>query len=291
MQKGKIIKGVGSFYTVYSYKEKKTHTLKARGIFRKQKIRPTVGDEVMFSEEGDGGNIERILDRKNEMVRPSIANIDNIIIVCALKEPDISTLLLDKMIINAMTGHADITVCFNKTDLVDEKTCEEIKATYENSGCTLVFTSGVTGDGLETIRNTVRGKCSVFMGVSGAGKSTIINSVFGKRLMETGGVSRKIKRGKHTTRHSELFIMDEDTFVADTPGFSSLEVFGIEKEDLWHYYDEFLPYADCRFPNCVHINEPDCGVKKAIEEGRISQLRHENYRQIFEEIKSRENNY
>ena len=291
MLKGKIIKGVGSFYTVYSYKEKKLHTLKARGIFRKQKIKPTVGDEVLFTVQDESGSIEEILERKNEMIRPSIANIDNIIIVAALREPDISFVLLDKMIINAMTGHADITVCFNKTDLADEEEIEFVRKQYENSGCNLMFASAVENTGLDELRKLVRGGCSIFMGVSGAGKSSIINRVFGRDLMDTSHVSRKIKRGRHTTRHSELFMMDEDTFVADTPGFSSLEVFGIEKEDLYHYYDEFIPYAECRFVNCVHVNEPDCGVKQAVSEGKISRTRYESYLQIFEEIKAKENIY
>lgn len=292
MLKGKILKGVGSFYTVYSYEDKKEYTLKARGIFRKQKITPTVGDEVLFTAVNtDEGSIEEIIERKSLLIRPSISNVDNIIIVCAVREPDISFFLLDKMIINASIKNVDLTICFNKCDLADEALKDYLKEEYKNSGFNLIFTSNATGEGIDEVKSLLKDKSSVFMGVSGAGKSSLINSLFEGYDLETSHVSRKIKRGRHTTRHSELFMEDENTFIADTPGFSSLEVFDVEKEDLYHYYNEFIPYINCKFPNCVHINEPACGVKDAIKEGKISSLRYNTYKQIYEEIKSKENKY
>jgi len=292
MLKGKILKGVGSFYTVYSYEDKKEYTLKARGIFRKQKITPTVGDNVLFNAVSeDEGSIEKIEQRKSLLVRPSISNLDNIIIVCAVKEPDISFFLLDKMIVNSSIKNVDMTICFNKCDLIDEDEREYIKNAYKNSGINILFTSNKTRDGIEDVKAVLKDKTSVFMGVSGAGKSSLINSLFENYNLETSHVSRKIKRGRHTTRHSELFMEDENTLIADTPGFSSLEVFDIEKEDLYHYYNEFIPYIDCKYPNCVHINEPVCGVKNAVEDGKISRLRYETYKQIYEEIKSKEKKY
>lgn len=292
MLKGKILKGVGSFYTVYSYNDNKEYTLKARGIFRKQKITPVVGDEVLFSAiNTEDGSIEKIEKRKNELIRPSISNVDNIVIVCALKQPDISFFLLDKMLINAYNENVDIYICFNKCDLCTKEEIEEIKNIYKNSGFNLIFTSNITKEGIEEIKPILKNKTTVFMGVSGAGKSSMINSLYDNYKLETSHVSRKIKRGRHTTRHSELFMENENTFVADTPGFSSLEVFDVKKEDLYHYYNEFNEYIDCKFPNCVHINEPVCGVKDAVKDGKINITRYNTYKQIFEEIKSKENKY
>lgn len=292
MLRGKILKGVGSFYTVYSYDDKKEYVLKARGIFRKQKITPTVGDNVLFSAVSeDEGNIEKIENRKNLLIRPSISNVDNIIIVCAIKEPDISYFLLDKMIINASIKNVNLNVCFNKSDLADEEEMRRIKGIYENAGLNVIFTSNVTDEGIAEVRRMLKNKSSVFMGVSGAGKSSLINSLFEDFNLETSHVSRKIKRGRHTTRHSELFMEDENTFIADTPGFSSLEVFDVQKEDLHHYYNDFLPYAECKYPNCVHINEPNCGVKDAVNSGKINLTRYNAYKQIYEELKIKENKY
>ncbi|WP_290776170.1 ribosome small subunit-dependent GTPase A [Anaerofustis sp.] len=292
MLRGKILKGVGSFYTVYSYDDQKEYVLKARGIFRKQKITPTVGDNVLFSAVAeDEGNIEKIENRKNLLIRPSISNVDNIIIVCAIKEPDISYFLLDKMIINASIKNVNLNVCFNKSDLVDEEEMNRIKGIYENAGLNVIFTSNVTDEGIGEVRRLLKNNSSVFMGVSGAGKSSLINSLFEDFNLQTSHVSRKIKRGRHTTRHCELFMEDENTFIADTPGFSSLEVFDVKKEDLHHYYNDFLPYAECKYLNCVHINEPNCGVKDAVNRGKINLTRYNTYKQIYEELKIKENKY
>lgn len=292
MIKGKILKGVGSFYTVYSYKDKKTYTLKARGIFRKKKIKPVIGDEVIFSySSDDDGSIDEILPRKNELIRPSISNIDNIIIVCSIKHPDISYLVLDKMIINSTLKNTNLTVCFNKADLASEKEKEDILDIYKDAGINIIFTSNVTMEGIDKVKEILKGRVTTFMGVSAAGKSSLINSVYRGYDLETGIISEKIKRGKHTTRHCELFLEHNDTFFADTPGFSSLDVFDVKKEDLSCYYNEFSHYSGCKYINCVHINEPNCEIKKAVEENKINKIRYNNYLKIYNQLKEKENKY
>ena len=182
----------------------------------------------------------------------------------------------------------DSIICFNKTDDSDEEAIQELISNYENSGCDIFLTSTVTGQGIETFREALLGKTSVFAGPSGVGKSSVMNVLFPEANMETGEISEKIKRGKHTTRHSELFYLGQETYVMDTPGFTSLSLPDIEKEELKDYYEEFIPYQDqCRFQGCVHINEPDCMVKQALEEQKIAEKRYENYKQFFEEMNLR----
>ncbi len=289
MFEGIITKGVGSFYTVYSFDENRYYTLRARGVFRKEKITPTVGDRVSFTlEDDENGVMEKIHDRKNILIRPSVSNVSNIIIVASIKDPDIKFSLLDKMIINSSIKDVNIIVCFNKADLSSEEEMKKIEKIYENTKIKMVFTSAEEKKGIEELRSILKGKVSVFMGVSGAGKSSLLNELFPNTNAKTSEVSRKIKRGRHTTRHSELFMYEKGVFIADTPGFSSLEIFDILSQDLWHYYDEFFTYNSCKFNSCIHINEPGCGIKKAVEEGLISEERYENYKYIFKEIEDKE---
>ena len=287
MRKGILLKGVGSFYTVCSFEDDKEYVLKARGIFRKDEITPCVGDIVWFEAENENseGTIEKIENRKNFLVRPPIANIDQMIIVASLKSPDINYIVLDKMIVNALKQNIKIMLCFNKLDLVDKGLTDRIKKCYEKSGFEIFFISVKNKFGTEELKSHLSGKVTAFAGLSGVGKSSLINEIIPGAEMETGQVSEKVKRGKHTTRHLELFRYGKDGFVADTPGFSSLSLFDIEYGDLWKYYPEFYNFSDCRFATCMHINEPGCNVKKAVEAGEINELRYSNYLKLLEELR------
>lgn len=300
---GKIIKGVGGFYYIHLH-DNRVFECKAKGAFRNQGIKPTVGDNVeieLIDEDALKGNIIRILPRDNILIRPAVANVDQAVIVFALAQPEPNYNLLDRFLI--MMDRQDVTtmICLNKSDLVDPMAVEQIKHTYEDCGYQVYVTStlggleqGVCGqyktggDDTRRLRDMILGKTTVFAGPSGVGKSSLLNLLQPAAHAKTGAVSDKIKRGKHTTRHSELICVCEDTFIMDTPGFSSLYVDEVEPEDLKLYYNEFERYSYfCRFNGCLHINEPDCGVKQALERGEISLLRYNNYRQLYGELKDK----
>lgn len=300
---GKIIKGVGGFYYVHLHDKPKIYECKAKGVFRNQNIKPAVGDNVVIdviSEENLTGNITAICDRTNKLIRPAVANVDQAVIIFALANPEPNYNLLDRFLIMMDTQEVKTIICLNKSDLVDEQYAMTIKEIYENCGYDVIITSTCsTGQcsekdssdtmrGIDDLRNLILGRTTVFAGPSGVGKSSLLNSLRPDANVETGSISEKIKRGKHTTRHSELIYVEEDTYIMDTPGFSSLYVEDMEPEMLKEYYNEFAAYRDsCRFNECVHINEPDCGVKLALEQGKISELRYNNYKQMYEELKSK----
>lgn len=288
--KGKICKGIAGFYYVHDG-HSRIYECKAKGIFRNQKIKPLPGDDVEFdilSEEEGEGNITAILPRKNQLIRPAVTNVDQAVVVFALTSPEPNFNLLDRFLISMEQQALPVVICFNKMDLDDAKKTAECEARYRDSGCHMVFTSVAQEEGLEEIRELLRSKTSVLAGPSGVGKSSLMNYLQPKAAMETGSVSEKIQRGRHTTRHSELFYLEENTFLMDTPGFTSLNVTGIEAEALHHYFPEFLPYEEnCRFLDCVHVGEQVCGIKEAISEGRICRGRYENYLQIYQELKDR----
>ena len=287
---GKIIKGISGFYYVY-VEGAGLYECKAKGAFRKQKIKPLVGDNVeiaVIDEANKLGNVEKILPRKNELIRPAVSNIDMALVIFASAKPDPNFNLLDRFLCMMEYQKVPVTICFNKIDLVDKEKLKEYSGIYEPAGYNVIFTCTKTKEGLGSIRSLLEGKTTTVAGPSGVGKSSIINCLQSDITMETGTISEKIERGKHTTRHSEIIPVSHDTYIMDTPGFSSMDVPGFEKEDLWTCYPEFVrhePY--CRFIGCSHINEPDCGVKAAIEDGEISPVRYENYKLLYEELKNR----
>lgn len=287
---GKIIKGISGFYYVY-VEGAGLYECKAKGAFRKQKIKPLVGDNVeiaVIDEANKLGNVEKILPRKNELIRPAVSNIDMALVIFASAKPDPNFNLLDRFLCMMEYQKVPVTICFNKIDLVDQEKLKEYSGIYEPAGYNVIFTCTKTKEGLGSIRSLLEGKTTTVAGPSGVGKSSIINCLQSDITMETGTISEKIERGKHTTRHSEIIPVSHDTYIMDTPGFSSMDVPRFEKEDLWTCYPEFVrhePY--CRFIGCSHINEPDCGVKAAVEDGEISPVRYENYKLLYEELKNR----
>ena len=286
---GKIIKGIAGFYYVYTASG--LFECKAKGIFRKEQKKPLVGDLVEMvpvDEEKMTGNITEILPRKNTLIRPASANVDQALVIFAIVKPDPNYNLLDRFLITMEQQSLPCLICFNKQDIATEEEKQELIEAYGKSGYEVLFVSGKLQEGLDTIRERLEGKTTVVAGPSGVGKSTIINALYPQANMETGEISRKIERGKHTTRHAELFALSEDTFIFDTPGFTSLSLGEMEKEELQGFYPEFIPYEEyCKFAGCSHISEPVCGVKDALEKGDISRVRYENYKVLYEEIKNR----
>lgn len=287
MVNGIIIKGIGGFYYVKT--ESGIVECRARGIFREEKLTPLVGDKVKIriSDEDNTGYIEEIYPRTSQLLRPPVANITQAIIVMSIKKPDINTWLLDRFLIMAEHEKLEIIICINKSDLMPEKALE-LKTIYENIGYRVINTSVVAGLGIDELKVALDNNISVFAGPSGAGKSSLLNAVNRNFKLETGDVSTKTKRGKHTTRHVELLELHDNTFVLDSPGFSSLNIDFIEEEiQLKNYFKEIYKYGEnCRFISCLHGNEPDCEVKKQVEEGNIFKERYENYLFFLEEIKN-----
>ncbi len=283
---GKIIRGIAGFYYV-NVPETGTLECKAKGIFRNQKVKPLVGDNVkleLLNEEEGTGNITEICPRKNQLVRPAVANVNQAVVIFAASFPKPNLNLLDRFWLMMEIQDIPTIVCFNKTDDAEKGGIRQLAKHYERC-CRVCLTSTVSGEGIEELRECLLGKTTVFAGPSGVGKSSVMNALFPEANMETGEISTKIKRGKHTTRHSELFYLGQDTYVMDTPGFTSLALPDLEKEQIKEYYPEFADYRDkCRFLGCAHISEPDCSVKQALEAGELSSVRYENYKQFFEEI-------
>ena len=287
---GKIIKGIAGFYYVNDG-ENRVYQCRAKGIFRNRKIKPLVGDNVEFSildEEAGEGNIDEILPRKNALVRPAAANVDQALVLFALTQPSPNLNLLDRFLVMMAMEEIPVVICFNKADLGDGAMEEEYKKIYEGAGYEVHFISARTDLGMDQVRELLRGRTTVLAGPSGVGKSSLTNRIQPEASMETGGISRKIERGKHTTRHSELFFVEKDTYMMDTPGFSSMYTPEIEASELKEVFPGFAAFEDeCRFLGCVHIGERVCGVKEAVKEGKISLSRYENYRLIYEELKQK----
>ena len=285
--KGKIIKGIAGFYYVHT--EKGIFECKAKGVFRKEKVKPLVGDNVEIELLDEGqllGNIKAILPRKNALIRPASANIDQALVIFAAAKPKPNFNLLDRFLIMMEYQDVPVTICFNKKDLLEESEIEEFAGVYKKCGYSVLYTSAEKEEGIRELHALLDGKTTAVAGPSGVGKSSLVNRLQPNVQMETGSISRKIERGKHTTRHSEIIPIAADTYIMDTPGFSTLYIPGFEKEDLQEFYPEFKEYEPyCRFKGCSHINEPDCGVKEALAEGNISPLRYENYKLLYEELK------
>lgn len=287
---GKIIRGIAGFYYVY-VAGSGVLECKAKGIFRKNHLKPLVGDFVsvtLLDEEKNKGNIEEVLPRRNELIRPAVANIDQALVIFALHRPNPNLNLLDRFLIMMAQKDIPCILVFNKSDLTEEGEQEALEAAYGGSGCEVLFVSAREEEGIEEIKKRLRGKTTTVAGPSGVGKSSLINLLQSEVSMETGAVSEKIERGKHTTRHTEFITIGENSFIMDTPGFSSLAIFDMEKEELEQYYPEFAPYREeCRFKGCSHTHEPECRVKQAVEEEKVSRIRYENYLQMYEELKNK----
>lgn len=287
---GKIIKGIAGFYYVHTVTGD-VYECKAKGVFRKDKHKPLVGDNVILDvldEEKKLGHIESILPRKNDLIRPAVANVDQALIIFAVTKPEPNFNLLDRFLILMEQKDLPCIICFNKQDLFTDEEKQELSEIYKKAGHTVLFTSALYEQGMEEIKELLEGKTTTVAGPSGVGKSSIINRLQPEIQMETGEISEKIERGKHTTRHSEIIPVNENTYLVDTPGFSSLLLFDLEKEDLAQFYNEFLEYEpECKFIGCTHTHEPVCGVKNALEKGEISSVRYKNYCLLYEELESK----
>jgi ribosome biogenesis GTPase len=285
MAKGKIVKGIGGFYYVDA--DDVIYECKARGNFRNDNLTPLVGDNVEFSiNENAENRIEKIFERKNSLVRPPLANIDILFIICSLVDPKINTLITDRLIAVAEYKNIEPVIVLTKTDL--EPDYSEYVSIYENAGFKVITVNNEDFNGGEVFKDLISGKVCAFTGNTGVGKSTLLNNLFPSLELETGETSKKLGRGKHTTRHSELFKYDGG-YVADTPGFSSLDIQRydkIMKEDLPYCFREFREYlGNCRFNSCTHVNDKGCAVCEALDEGKISKSRHSSYVAMFNEVK------
>ena len=287
---GKIVKGISGFYYVH-VAGTGIYECKAKGIFRNQKKKPLVGDDVriaVLDEKEHTGNVEELLPRKNELIRPAVANIDQALVIFAAAKPQPNLNLLDRFLCMMEYQKVPAVICFNKCDLISEEEEERLAPIYAAAGYESLFTSVKTGKNTDRLKALLAGRTTAVAGPSGVGKSSLVNLTQDQVSMETGRISEKIQRGKHTTRHSELIAISEDTYIMDTPGFSSLEIPGLEPEQLWICFPEFVPYEpECRFTCCSHISEPGCGVKEALEQGKISRERYEHYVLFYEEMKQR----
>ena len=285
---GRIIKCVAGVFTVTTADEAR-YECKAKGIFRKNGVTPLVGDVAEFEvtdEKEKEGNILKVMERRNELIRPACANIDQVLLVFATADPEPNYNLLDRFLILMMKQSVSVIVCFNKRDIANDEKIRIIADNYEKSGVKVLFTSVLKGEGTDEIRKILKGKTTILAGPSGVGKSSMMNLLYPEAGMEVGELSKKIKRGKQTTRHTELIRIDEDTYLCDSPGFSSVYLTDIDFKDLKLYFPEFKPYeGNCRFISCNHINEPDCAVKAALSEGKISRSRYENYCLLYEQLK------
>lgn len=288
---GKIIRAVGGFYFVWCREDGRTWQCRARGVFRKNSFKPLVGDDCTFrltKAQDVEGYVETILPRRNQLIRPPVANVDQALVLFAFTSPEPNIQLLDRFLIEMRRQQIPVVICFNKSDLASGENRSRLLEIYSRSDCRVLAVSVLREEGMEQIRDLMRGKTTVLAGPSGVGKSSLTNYLCPSAGMEVGSVSVRTERGKQTTRHAELFAAGDDTFFFDTPGFSSLELRDLEREEIKAFYPEFEEYEpECRFQGCMHMHEPDCGVKKAVREGKIHSQRYESYLQLVEEASSR----
>nr|WP_027870237.1 ribosome small subunit-dependent GTPase A [[Eubacterium] cellulosolvens] len=285
--KGKIVKGIAGFYYVNT-EDAGTYECKAKGIFRKKGQKPLVGDLVeieVIDEAKKVANVIEILPRKNALIRPAVANVDQAMVFFALRSPNPDATLLDRFLIMMARQDVPVFICFNKKDLAEDAEAEHWREIYTSCGYDVMLIAAGKEEGTDEVRQRLTGKTTVIAGPSGAGKSTFTNLMQTEVHMETGDISKKLGRGKNTTRHAELLPIGHETFFCDTPGFTSMDIPDMEPEELQQYFPEFAPYEPgCRFQGCAHIHEPSCGVKDALAEQKIYQERYENYCRFYEEL-------
>lgn len=284
------MKGIAGFYYVH-VEGHGVYECKAKGIFRKEGIKPLVGDDVemdVLDEAEMCGNIRKILPRKSALVRPAVANVDQALVLFAIVKPNPNFNLLDRFLIRMEQQKLPTIICFNKEDIASPEEKDALRKAYETCGYHVLFISVLENRGLDQVRELLAGKTTTLAGPSGVGKSSLINRLSPATHMETGEISEKIKRGRHTTRHSEIIALGDSTYIMDTPGFTSLDMPEITKEELGGYYPEFGAYEPfCKFRGCAHISEPDCKVKEAVEAGGISLVRYGNYAVLYRELKEK----
>ena len=285
---GIIIGNISNTYKIET--KQKIYLAYARGKFKNLDIKPLVGDKVeieVTDEEKDEAIIEEIKPRKNEIKRPKIANIDEIIFIISTKNPKPDLLMLDKQLAYAEKIRVEPIIVINKCDLKD--TYEDIKKVYSNIGYKVIVTSAKQNIGIDELKQNLQNKISVFSGNSGVGKSSIINALFNKEKTQEGEISHKNKKGKNTTTDTKIYKLEENTYIADTPGFSSFEINEIESTELDKCFREFVPEIEkCEFVGCTHIKEENCGVKKAVQESKISTERYKRYCNMYDELKEKE---
>lgn len=279
---GTIIKALSGFYYVSC--DEQVYECKARGKFRLDGTSPLVGDKVSFVIDANGkGFIDKVFDRKNSFIRPAVANIDALVFVAANTNPITDPFLIDRVSVIAEEADCDLIVCINKTDI---DPADELYAIYTGAGFETLRTSAATGEGIPELKAALKGKICAFTGNSGVGKSSILNSIVPEFNIEVAAVSSKLGRGKHTTRHVELYDIGDDTFIADTPGFASFDIEmmqTIDKQDLQHDFRDFKNYiGNCRFNDCAHLKEPGCAVTEALQNGKIMSSRYQSYRRLYE---------
>lgn len=285
---GIIIKGIGGFY--YIKTDEGIIECKARGKFRYNSLKPMVGDRVTIKVENGKGVIEDIHERSSELIRPTVANVTQAFVVFAIKNPDINLDLLNRFLTLCEYNDIHAVVCLNKEDLCTEEEKENLKELINDIGYEVLFINAKEGKGFDALKERLEHNITVLCGPSGAGKSTLLNSFIDREHMETGSVSKKIGRGKHTTRHSELIDVDNG-YLVDTPGFTTLDVTFIDRDSLKYCFPEFNDYNNlCKFNGCNHYKEPKCAVKEAVEEGKINKLRYDFYIKTLEEIINRRGN-
>lgn len=286
---GTIIKGIGGFY--YVKVNDNIYECKARGKFRYDELTPMVGDKVDIAVKNDKGVIETIHDRISELVRPTVANVTQAFVIFTLTNPELNLDLINRFLILCQYNNLKIIICINKIDLVDFEKYETVLKMLKDTGYEVVFLKAKEGYGIDLLRDNLKNNITVFCGPSGVGKSTLLNKLMGTDVMKTGDISKKQGRGKHTTRHSEL-VDYEDGFIVDTPGFSSLEIDFISKEELQYCFPEFEDYLNgCKFTGCLHYKEPQCLVKNAVEENKINKERYDFYVKMLEEVINRRIKY
>ena len=287
---GKIIKGIAGFYYVH-VAGSGIYECKAKGIFRKENKKPLVGDNVeidVLDEKDMEGSLVRILPRKNELIRPAVANVDQALVVFAAAKPDPHLNLLDRFLVMMERKEIPAVLCFNKKDIADGPRIADLEDIYRGCGCRIIFTSAEKKENIRQLKEILEGKTTTVAGPSGVGKSSLINLLQSEIQMETGSISEKIARGRHTTRHSEFIAIDENSYIMDTPGFSSLYTNDFEKEELKYCFPEFSPFeGQCRYNGCDHVHEPDCAVKEAVDAGRIHRTRYDSYLDMYEELKAK----
>ncbi|MBR1913619.1 MAG: ribosome small subunit-dependent GTPase A [Lachnospiraceae bacterium] len=286
---GRILKGIGGFYYVYT--DEGIFQCRAKGLFRKRALKPLAGDrctiELTHTDDVEG-NVTEILERKNVLDRPPVANIDQALIVFSVHSPEPAWTLMDRFLVMMERNGIHPVICVNKDDLADTCDLSDIEDIYKSTGYSLIFTSVKNGSGLDKVREVLKGRVTSVAGPSGVGKSSLINALIGEEVMVTGDVSRRLKRGRQTTRHPELLFLGEDTFIFDSPGFSAMDLPEMKESELADCFPEMRGYiGGCRYSDCSHTHEPDCTIKQAVDSGDIAGRRYDSYIDIYNELREK----